>query len=475
MAPRCEVCTELLNRSDHKQVVCPYCPYVACASCSERYLLDTTQDAHCMACHKAWSRDDLMTNFTSKFVTKTYKERREELLNEREKALMPATQPYVELERMVRRLNRREAELRLRMAAEEEEKRRVQTLSTAVLAVEHGLKNDFDAYVLRYEMAAEKLKVVNATMVDIATLCWNRDRIVERIHGKNVEMEKRAFVRACPHADCKGFLSTAWKCGLCDNWTCPTCHEVKGPEKDAEHTCNPDNVATAELLARDTRNCPKCATGIFKINGCDQMWCTQCHTAFSWRTGRIETHTVHNPHYYEYQRAHGTLPRAVGDVPCGGFPDWQHINRLLPRPQPGMRVNPPVWTGKCAEIVNAYRSHPHAMFTLLPRYTEADRQTENRDLRIKFMIGDISEDQFKKKIQQREKANQRKRAIRQVIEMYTTVITDLFQAFLDHRNPDELQANLVGLRDHYNSTLQRVHFTYKCAVPNLYSNFNFRV
>jgi hypothetical protein len=115
------------------------------------------------------------------------------------------------------------------------------------------------------------------------------------------------------------------------------------------------------------------------------------------------------------------------------------------------------------------------MFTLLPRYTEADRQTENRDLRIKFMIGDISEDQFKKKIQQREKANQRKRAIRQVIEMYTTVITDLFQAFLEHRNPDELQANLVGLRDHYNSTLQRVHFTYKCAVPNLYSNFNFRV
>jgi hypothetical protein len=27
-------------------------------------------------------------------------------------------------------------------------------------------------------------------------------------------------------------------------------------------------LATAELLARDSRNCPKCAAGIFKINGC---------------------------------------------------------------------------------------------------------------------------------------------------------------------------------------------------------------
>jgi hypothetical protein len=115
------------------------------------------------------------------------------------------------------------------------------------------------------------------------------------------------------------------------------------------------------------------------------------------------------------------------------------------------------------------------MFALIPRYTEQDRQTENRDLRIKFMIGDIPEDQFKKKIQQREKANQRKRAIRQVLEMYTTVVTDLFQAFLVTKDIGVLHTSLCGLRDHYNATLQRVHFTYKCAVPNLLANFNFRV
>ena len=31
---------------------------------------------------------------------------------------------------------------------------------------------------------------------------------------------------------CRGFLSTAWKCGLCENWTCPHCFELKGLQKD---------------------------------------------------------------------------------------------------------------------------------------------------------------------------------------------------------------------------------------------------
>jgi hypothetical protein len=115
------------------------------------------------------------------------------------------------------------------------------------------------------------------------------------------------------------------------------------------------------------------------------------------------------------------------------------------------------------------------MYSLIPRYTEQDRRTENRDLRIKFMIGDITDDEFKKKIQQREKANQRKRAIRQVIEMYTTVITDLFQAFQENHDISNLHESLCGLRDHYTVTLHKVKVAYKCAVPDLGSNFNFRV
>ena len=111
----------------------------------------------------------------------------------------------------------------------------------------------------------------------------------------------------------------------------------------------------------------------------------------------------------------------------------------------------------------------------MPRYQEANIVTENRDLRIKYMIGDIQDDEFKKKIQQREKANQRKRDIRQVVEMYMTILTDLFQTFTSTRNVHYLHMNLEGLRDHYNTTINKVQFVYKCAVPSIAQNFNFRV
>jgi len=274
------------------------------------------------------------------------------------------------------------------------------------------------------------------------------------MNGTQVAQERRTFVRGCPWQNCRGFLSTAWKCGLCDNWTCPDCHEVRGLTKDVEHTCDPNNVATAQLLAKDSRNCPKCAAMIFKINGCDQMWCTQCHTAFSWRTGRIETHVVHNPHYFEYQRARGTLLRQPGDVPCGGFPDWPIVMRLIPRAHQHY-----------GKIVNAYRSHGHCQWAMIPRYT-VNAQTDNRDLRIKLMIGDFSEDIFKKKIQQREKARQRKTDIMQVIEMYMAVLNDLFQSFVSNGNIEELMTSLETLKNHVNPTFRIVSMRYtNCAVP----------
>jgi len=42
------------------------------------------------------------------------------------------------------------------------------------------------------------------------------------------------------------------------------------------------------------------------VKNCDQMYCTQCNTAFSWKTGTLETGRIHNPHYYEQIR-NGTI------------------------------------------------------------------------------------------------------------------------------------------------------------------------
>jgi hypothetical protein len=91
---------------------------------------------------------------------------------------------------------------------------------------------------------------------------------------------------------------------------------------------------------------------------------------------------------------------------------------------------------------------------------------DNRDLRIKFILGDLNEDDFKKKIQQREKARQRKTDIRQVLDMNNAVLVDLFQAFVHNKGVQELYSSLVELKTHVNSTLSNVSKRYgKCAVP----------
>ena len=456
----CDVCCDGFNRSSRSKIICPYCPFSACSGCSERYLLETTHDAHCMSCRKSWTREILVNNFTLKFVSRDYKNRRESLLLEREKSLMPATQPYVELERKVRDVTREITGLTLIVNAHTVKLHNISNLHLGPLAVEHGFDNEFDALVLRHKLLQEQRKVLNITTLDIQHLEWYQNQLINRLHGGQVANEKRQFVRACPVADCRGFLSSAWKCGVCDNWTCPDCHDVKGKEKDAPHTCDANNVETAKLLAKDSRNCPTCASMIFKIDGCDQMYCTQCHTAFSWRTGRIETGTIHNPHYYEYHRQRGTLQRNPGDVPCGGFPDWHVVLRLCSQNKTFH-----------LKFAAAHRTHAHCQWAVIPRYTTGNH--DNRDLRIKFMIGDVNEDEFKRKIQQREKARQRKGEIQQILEMYITVLSDLFQGFVNNGNCSELSESLNELRQHFNTTMTAVSNRYsKCSIPVLTENFD---
>jgi hypothetical protein len=415
-----------------------------------------------MACKKGWDREILTNNFTYKFVTQTYKRRREELLFDRERSLMPATQPYVELELRVRKINKEIVKLKLNLDASAAASLRIGRESPAVLAVTHNLPSELEGMIFRQRKVWEEHKAGNAIRSDIQFLEWNREYIMTRVYGENV-VERRQFVRACPYNDCKGFLSTAWKCGLCEMWTCPDCHEGRGVDREGPHTCDPASLETAKMLERDSRNCPKCAAMIFKIDGCDQMFCTQCHTAFSWRKGTIETGTIHNPHYYDYMRRQGNLPRAPGDVPCGGLPSWHELAVKL-------RLRQSPWYNM---FTAAHRAVTHTQHVLIPRYT-TNMQADNRDLRIKYMIGDLADDDFKRKIQQRDKARQRKADIRQVCEMVMAVLTDLFQA-LDRSGDLQMFVDSINeFRVHVNDTLKKVSSRWSnCATPTFTSNFEF--
>jgi len=173
------------------------------------------------ACGREWTRQFISSVFTGVFLNGPLKTRREQLLFDNERALLPATQPLVE----------------------------------RAIQIENG----------RRELLALAERI-RALQIESRTLQTNMYRLQ---HGQQpVDATRTEFVRACTSNGCRGFLSTQWKCGICEQWACPTCHVIKGATRDAEHTCNPDDVATATLLANDTRPCPSCHIGIFKIDGC---------------------------------------------------------------------------------------------------------------------------------------------------------------------------------------------------------------
>jgi uncharacterized Zn finger protein (UPF0148 family) len=112
------------------------------------------------------------------------------------------------------------------------------------------------------------------------------------------ELMQNTFITHCSVLNCKGTLNKKWNCRLCEACHCNKCGELK----TGTHICNPNSVQNLEEIKKNSKPCPTCGVAIFKTDGCDQMFCTACHTAFSWKTLKIETGRIHNPHYYEIMR-----------------------------------------------------------------------------------------------------------------------------------------------------------------------------
>jgi hypothetical protein len=281
----CHICFDAYNKSTRIRVTCQSCGFEACRQCHSTFILDASNTLpNCMECHKEFQREFLVDSFTLKFVSKDWKEHRERVMLQKERALLPTRQPVAE---MVKRKND------------------LNVQCNAILEQMNALRSQ------HYACSTEKTRLEHRIRVGPAA-----DASLPA-----AQREHAAFVRPCPNtaANCRGFLSTQWKCNLCSMWTCKDCHEMKGDAQDTPHVCNADNLASAKLIDAETRACPKCGARVYKISGCNQMFCTACNDcAFDWVTGRVET-VIHNPHYYEFQRQlnGGQAPRVPGDILCG--------------------------------------------------------------------------------------------------------------------------------------------------------------
>lgn len=144
------------------------------------------------------------------------------------------------------------------------------------------LQQELKSLTLQMKKIKDKMRDVKNKISTIGTSC----------------IEKETTNKSCSDIHCNGFLDSNSICGSCSKETCSICLEPKL----SEHVCDKNMKNTIKLLNKETKSCPKCSFAITKIDGCDQMFCTLCNTAFSWKTGIIENNRIHNPHYYEYLR-----------------------------------------------------------------------------------------------------------------------------------------------------------------------------
>jgi len=379
-----------------------------------------------MNCKKIFTKDVLFKNCTDKFISTDLKNHRENVLLNEQKSFMPMTQVYVSLEK-------------------DKDK------------IRENIK------VLEYEKSLI-LEQLHIKQTSINNMLYNINHMT--VSNETVETERKNFVRKCPITDCRGFLSTQWKCGICEIKICNKCNEQK--END-EHICNPENVATMELLNKDTKPCPECGTMIHRYTGCPMMFCVECHCAWNWNTGRVEKGVIHNPHYYEFIRNGGTPGRNHGDIPCGGLPHIHQLRNI---------INNSEYSGIITKIQSKNLYNIHNIITHIQNYEIRQNielgEEQTRQLRIEYMLNKISEENFKKVLQQNEKQLNKKRDFNNIYQMFVDVASDIFrQIVVDYTKTKTftfLVENIVifeNLRNYFNENIKKTGKSYKCVYPGI--------
>jgi len=486
----CAVCCEEFNKTTNMKISCEHsgvCSFDACKTCVKTYLLGTTSDPNCMQCNKAWSDKFIAKNLGSSFLRSEYSTHRKELLLQQQISRMPETMAAAEsrkqvllLEEQIKnlKLESKENKKRLKELNDTRIEKKVEIHKLLVQTTSEDAELLYIKLIKDYEAKFTKdLKIITDTdsllranirkiMYDINVIATGGTVVGEE------KKEARKFIMPCPNTDCRGYLSSQYKCELCENYTCSHCFDLIGLSKEGSgHECKQENVESAEFIKKQSKPCPCCGTRISKIDGCDQMWCTQCHKAFSWNTGKVITGTIHNPHFYQYQRATGggAMARNPGDVVCGGMPNWHDVNFKLTHSKiPADKM----WILHIIPSIHRLHGHFTAIILTPLRINVRDEQNFEKE-RIQYILKEINKEELGSKIIRKDNARRKQTALLHICELFATVAIDMFQKIILSQNfgadfAEELEARISeydNLRQYCNEHFKEISILYGVCVP----------
>lgn len=419
----CNVCISDYNKSTHMLVRCCVCGYECCRECIQTYLI-TDNSNKCMNCKVEWSIEYLNEILPKVWLKNKLLPARVKLILEKEKVKLPGTQATAEI-----------------------------------------LKNqpDIDIYInnLLYErtLLSQKIQTIdnciqqNRTKIFNAKLAYDGQKLIE------TQSNKKEFIKKCPNGECKGYLSTRWHCGLCGVDVCNKCHMLK----TIEHICDKDEIATIELLKNDSVHCPKreCNVLIHIYEGCDQAWCVKCHTAFNWKTGKIDHGRIHNPEYFRYMRENGGMPREEERCDWGNLITYAPLNNALKKVKVKYFDDNKEyeWISLNKNIQECFRIMNHIYFYERTKFMENNnKELKQQSLRIKFLLSEINEEEWLKKLITLEKISKRKMDYFDLLEMFSQCSSDLLKHQIDNLNFNI--EPFIKLNEYFNTQMINLSKTY---------------
>jgi hypothetical protein len=479
MKEECSVCVgEYLNI-----ISCKYCDYKTCKKCFNRYLLDSIGNAKCMNCKKEYVIDYLI-DICSKKTVLDYNKNRLYNIFEREISLLPSTQIYsVEYKKRkdeIKKIEENLIELNNNIKNEELIKSElIKYIETNVfinkkynidddIIMEKALKIvDINELLL---LINEQIIINNNSIYRQRNLLLSFDQYFSE-NMDNLTKFKTGYIRNCPVNDCRGFLSSALKCDLCNIYVCSKCNNIKKTKYDNEHVCNEDDIKTVELLKKEVKQCPNCSINIYKISGCNQMWCVNCKVAFCWRTGEIMKGVIHNPHYFDWMRQRRNnvqVNQNVNNNDCNTIITFDTLIRLY-KNKSNIKILNELYQHFC-EINEVIRT------TYINYNTLNNNDIINlyRKYRILYLANEITKDEWKMKILKKQKELDKKTDINHLLQLFITVVNDLFRT-LDVNSLINVYNQINEIRLHVNKCFEKLNKRYDNNMPFIYPNLNIYV
>ncbi len=368
----CDICVS--EYDNNNKFHCFGCKFDCCTDCMKTYLLTKSAEPHCMKCRAIIPYDQYIKTFDKKWRLGKYKKHRENILWEKQQTLLPITVQKIGKGKEIKLLN--------------EEKRAL--------------------YMKIFELDDKIQKLNNF------------------IHNKNEKVIKNKFkyTHKCIEKDCNGYLNDNFQCDLCDKVVCNKCFT----EKLKDHECDPELVETCKLIKSEAKPCPNCAEYISKINGCDQMFCTMCGTAFSWTTGAIEQGIIHNPHAHAFFQNN---PDALNNYVHNPNHCRNHIPSFIHFMKSLNYVDTSIY--KKIEYIHRHMSEfrQYRRNTYIEYINNNEADENNEDIRYRFLYNEIDDKHFKSMLFARNKKVSLKKAIYEVVISTTEIVENFLWSIND--------------------------------------------